>query len=394
MQSDILDQPRSVRSGEELDSPKLEAFLKARLPDLAGPLSVEKFPKGYSNLTYLIHVGERQMVLRRPPFGAKIKTAHDMGREYRILSHICGLYPKVPRPLAYCEDESILGAPFYVMERVTGIILRAQPPPGLELTPARMRQLSESFIENLVEIHALDYAAAGLGDLGKPNGYVARQVEGWTRRYQNARTDDIAEMDRVALWLTQHMPAESGACLIHNDYKYDNLVLDPVAQASPPVRSPGVSPEETEFAGETPGDSTGGDACATWRIKAVLDWEMATLGDPLMDLGSTLGYWVDADDPAEWQQQSFGVTTLPGNLNREQLLDYYSMRSGRTIEHAVFYHAYGLFKIAVIVQQIYARYKQGLTKDERFGRLIHLVRAASRTGELAIEKGRVSHLTS
>ncbi len=363
MQSDILDQPRPVRSGEELDAPKLEAFLKTRPPDLAGPLSVEQFPKGYSNLTYLIHVGDRQMVLRRPPFGAKIKTAHDMGREYRILSHICGLYPKVPRPLAYCEDESILGAPFYVMERVTGIILRAQPPSGLELPPTRMRQLSESFIENLVEIHALDYAAAGLGDLGKPNGYVARQVEGWTRRYQNARTDDIAEMDRVALWLTQHMPAESGACLIHNDYKYDNLVLDPALQT-------------------------------TWRIKAVLDWEMATLGDPLMDLGSTLGYWVDAGDPAEWQQQSFGVTTLPGNLNREQLLEYYSKRSGRAIEHPVFYHAYGLFKIAVIVQQIYARYKQGVTKDERFSRLIHLVRAASRTALLGIEKNRVSGLTN
>ena len=363
MQSDILDQPRPVRSGEELDAPKLEAFLKTRLPDLAGPLSVEQFPKGYSNLTYLIHVGERQMVLRRPPFGAKIKTAHDMGREYRILSHICELYPKVPRPLVYCEDESILGAPFYVMERVTGIILRAQPPAGLELAPARMRQLSESFIENLVEIHALDYAAAGLGDLGKPNGYVARQVEGWIRRYQNARTDDIAEMDRVAVWLTQHMPSESGACLIHNDYKYDNLVLDPDQENS-------------------------------WRIKAVLDWEMATLGDPLMDLGSTLGYWVEADDPAEWQQQSFGVTTLPGNLNREQLLEYYSKRSGRSIESPVFYHAYGLFKIAVIVQQIYARYKQGLTKDERFGRLIHLVRAASRTALLGIEKNRVSGLTN
>src|SRR5438094_1194587 len=317
MQSDILDQPRPVRSGEELDAPRLEAFLKTRLPDLAGPLSVEQFPKGYSNLTYLIHVGERQMVLRRPPFGAKIKTAHDMGREYRILSHICELYHKVPRPLVYCEDESVLGAPFYVMERVTGIILRAQPPPGLELAPARMRQLSESFIENLVEIHALDYSAAGLADLGKPNGYVVRQVEGWIKRYQNARTDDIAEMDQVALWLTQNMPSESGACLIHNDYKYDNLVLDP---------------DREDF----------------WRIKAVLDWEMATLGDPLMDLGSTLGYWVDPDDPEDWQQQSFGLTTQPANLNREQLLERYVAKSGRTVGDPVFYDSYALCKIAVI----------------------------------------------
>jgi aminoglycoside phosphotransferase (APT) family kinase protein len=357
----LLDQPQSVRRGEELDAQKLEAYLKAGLPELSGPLVIEQFPKGYSNLTYLLRAGNRELVLRRPPFGAKIKTAHDMGREYRILSHICGVYPKAPRPLLYCEEESVLGAPFYVMERVQGIILRAQPPQGLELPPQLMRRLSESFIESLVEIHAIDYAAAGLADLGKPAGYVVRQVEGWTRRYQNARTDDITAMDHVAGWLRDHMPGESGACLIHNDYKYDNLVLDPADLS---------------------------------RINACLDWEMATLGDPLMDLGSTLGYWVDATDPEEWRQQSFGVTTLPGNLNREQLLEYYTVRSRRKAEQAVFYYAYGLFKIAVIVQQIYSRYKQGFTQDERFKRLIHTVRAASRTAVLAIEKGRISGLGS
>ncbi len=299
------------------------------------------------------------MVLRRPPFGAKIKTAHDMGREFRILSHICGVFPKVPRPLAYCQDESVLGAPFYVMERVTGIILRAQPPAGIELSPELMRQLSESFIANLVEIHTIDYAAAGLGDLGKPDGYVTRQVDGWTRRYQNARTDDIPDMDRVAAWLAQHKPSECGACLIHNDYKYDNLVLDPENLS---------------------------------KIKACLDWEMATVGDPLMELGSTLGYWVDADDPEDWRRQAFGVTTLPGNLNREQLWERYAQRSQRKPDGAVFYYAYGLFKIGVIVQQIYARYKQGLTKDERFGRLIQTVRDASRIAMLAIEKRRISQL--
>jgi len=364
MRADLLDKSQPVRSGEELDPKKLEAFLHAQLPELSGPLSIEQFPKGYSNLTYLIRVGAREMVLRRPPFGAKIKTAHDMGREYKILSHICDLYSKVPRPLAYCEDESVLGAPFYIMERVTGTILRAQPPPGLKLGPDLMRQISETFIDNFVEIHAIDYKAAGLTGLGKPIGYVARQIEGWTKRYQNARTDDIPAMDRVSSWLSGHMPGESGACLIHNDYKYDNLIFD---------------------AAESDGQ--------TWSIRAVLDWEMATIGDPLMDLGSTLGYWVDADDPEEWRQQSFGVTTLPGNLNREKLLERYAKRSGCTIENAVFYHAYGLFKIAVIVQQIYARYKQGLTKDERFGRLIHSVRAASQTAVLAIEKNRVSRLT-
>jgi aminoglycoside phosphotransferase (APT) family kinase protein len=376
MSTDLLDQPQRVRSGEELDVPKLEAFLTARFPDLAGPLAVEQFPKGYSNLTYSVRFGDREMVLRRPPFGAKIKTAHDMGREYRILSHISPRYPKVPRPLVYCADESVLGAPFYLMERVSGIILRATPPPGLELSPPVMRGLAENFIENLVELHALDYAAAGLADLGKPDGYVTRQIEGWTKRYQNARTDDIPEMERLARWLADHLPTEFGACLIHNDYKYDNLVLTPISLSSPRGEGQGEgSPENSLY------------------IKAVLDWEMATIGDPLMDLGCTLGYWVDPDDPDDWQQQSFGVTTLPGNLNREQLLHRYSQLSARNASQPVFYYAYGLFKIAVIVQQIYARFKQGLTKDERFARLIHTVRAASHTAELSIKKNRISKLT-
>src|SRR5438105_1244289 len=186
----LLDQPVPVRSGEDLNIPKLEAFLSARFPEFSGPIAIEQFPKGYSNLTYAVRAGDRQMVLRRPPFGAKIKTAHDMGREFRILSHIWTVYSKVPRPLVYCEDESVLGAPFYLMDRVAGVILRAQPPPGLNLHPALMRELSESFIENLVEIHAIDFVAAGLADLGKPEGYVGRQVEGWSKRYLNARTDD------------------------------------------------------------------------------------------------------------------------------------------------------------------------------------------------------------
>lgn len=360
MPANLLDQPQAVRHGEELDTAKLALFLKTRFPEFDGPLVVEQFPKGYSNLTYLVRVGERELVLRRPPFGAKIKTAHDMGREYRILSHLVEFYPKVPCPLAFCEDESLLGAPFYVMERITGVILRAAAPRGVDLCPALMRRLSESFIDNLVDLHAIDYRAAGLADLGKPEGYVARQVEGWIKRYQNARTDDIPNMERLARWLAEHKPAESGGCLIHNDYKYDNLVLDP---------------EDLS------------------RIKACLDWEMATIGDPLMDLGSTLGYWVDPDDPEQWRCHSFGVTTLPGNLNRAQLLERYANRSGREIGQPVFYYVYGLFKIAVIVQQIYTRYRQGLTQDERFGPLIDVVRAASQTACLALEHGRISRLT-
>lgn len=359
MSGEWIDQPQTPRAGEELDVVKLGAFLQERLPGESGSLEVAQFPRGYSNLTYLLRLGPRELVLRRPPIGARIKSAHDMGREFRILSCLQGIYDKVPRPLVYCEDESVLGAPFYVMERVTGVILRAQPPPGLALTPDLMRRLSESFIDNLVAIHAVDCGAAGLGELGRPEGYVARQVEGWAKRYLNARTDDIAEMEEVAAWLDRHRPGESGACLIHNDYKYDNLVLDP---DDPP------------------------------HILATLDWEMSTLGDPLMDLGSALGYWVDADDPPEWRQQAFGVTTLPGNLSREQLVERYAVRSGRTVPDPVFSYAYGLFNIAVIVQQIYARYRQGLTKDERFARLIEVVRAASQMASRAIELGRVSRL--
>jgi aminoglycoside phosphotransferase (APT) family kinase protein len=224
-----------------------------------------------------------------------------------------------------------------------------------------MGRISEGFIDNLAAIHGIDYVAAGLGDLGRPEGYVTRQVEGWTKRYQNARTDDIPEIDRLASWLLAHKPAEAGGCLIHNDYKYDNLILDPEDPA---------------------------------QIKAVLDWEMATIGDPLMDLGSTLAYWVDADDPEDWQKQSFGVTTRPGNLNREQLLERYVAKSGHTVSNAVFYYTYGLFKIAVIVQQIYARYKQGVTQDVRFAGLIDLVRAASRTACMAIEKQRITRLAT
>src|SRR5262245_20034218 len=244
MRSDLLDQPQPVRPGEELDLASLGSFLRTRFPDITGPITIEQFPQGFSNLTYLIRVGDREMVLRRPPIGAKIKTAHDMGREYRILSHIERVYRKVPHPLAYCEDGSVLGAPFYLMERVEGVILRGQPPRGLALSPPLMHQLSTNFIENLVAIHDIDFVAAGLSDVGKPEGYVSRQVEGWTRRYQDARTDDIAAMDQLAYWLHDHKPSESGAALIHNDYKYDNLVLDP----------------------------------RNWsQIRACLDWEMATI---------------------------------------------------------------------------------------------------------------------
>lgn len=360
MENDLIDSSRAVRAGEELPHETLLAYLKQHLADLDGPLTVEQFPAGFSNLTYLLRVGDRELVLRRPPIGAKIKTAHDMGREYRILAHLHPVYPKVPRPLLFCEDVNVLGAPFYLMERVKGIILRAQPPRGVDLTPQTLRRLSEVFVDNLVEIHSIDYEAAGLGELGSPEGYVSRQIGGWTKRYYNARTDDVPDVEQTATWLQEHLPAGAArGALIHNDYKYDNLVL-------------------------APDDLT--------RVVAVLDWEMATAGDPLMDLGTTLGYWVEPTDPEEWQQYGFVLTKLPGNFTRNELLEYYSRRSGREIPDPVFYYAYGLLKIAAIVQQIYARYQKGLTKDPRFAQLGALVKACGRLAQRAIENKRIHRL--
>lgn len=355
----LRDRTRPVRDGEQLDRLKLFQYLSGRLPDINEPLEVEQFPAGFSNLTYLVRSGGREFVLRRPPVGTRVKTAHDMGREFLILSRLHPVYSKVPRPLLYCDDLSIIGAPFYLMERVGGIILRARLPKGLNLSPEVMRRLSESFIGNLAEIHAVDYLAAGLGDLGRPGGYVSRQIEGWTKRYYNARTDEVAEVEKLAGWLSRQTPPDRGRALIHNDYKYDNVVF-------------------------APSDLS--------RIVAVLDWEMATIGDPLMDLGTTLGYWVDADDPEEWQRCGFGLTALSGNLNRRQLLDYYARLTGRPVDDFVFYFASGLLKIAVIVQQIYYRYRQGLTTDQRFSDLGFLVRACGRLAERAIERGRIDKL--
>jgi aminoglycoside phosphotransferase (APT) family kinase protein len=350
--ANLIDQPREVRRGEELPIEKLVAYLHAQLPQFAGALSVKQFPSGHSNLTFFLQIGEQELVLRRPPFGDKIKSAHDMSREYRILSHLYPVYNKVPRALLYCDDESVIGAPFYVMERVQGMILRAKPPQGLALTPDVMRNLSLAFVDNLAAIHAVDYHAAGLGDLGKPNGYAARQVRGWTERYVNAKTDDLPDIERVAAWLAEHLPRESGAALIHNDYKYDNLVLDP----------------------------------SNLSIRAVLDWEMATIGDPLMDLGTSLGYWVEANDPEELRALAFGLTMLPGNLTREEIVQRYAQISRRDVSNIQFYYVYALFKIAVIVQQIYNRYKKGFTHDPRFASMIDAVRVLGKTAAREIEK--------
>ena len=259
------DRATSIRSGEELDAKKVLDFLRDSVPGLKGEVEIKQFPSGFSNLTYLVKVGEREMVLRRPPFGRKAKTAHDMGREYRVLSSLKPVFPYCPQPLVYTEDEAVMGCPFYVMERIPGVILRRDLPKGMELSPQEARTLSENLIKVQCQLHTVDYVQAGLGDFGRPEGYVRRQVEGWSKRYRDARTPDAPDFEKVMQWLYDKMPGESGIVgIIHNDFKFDNAVLDP------------SNPTE---------------------IIGILDWEMATLGDPLMDLGSSLGYWVEKDDP-------------------------------------------------------------------------------------------------
>ena len=363
-----LDRPTGVRAGEELDVDRLGRYFQREMPelaDLAGTdrpgdeIEVRQFPSGFSNLTYLVSVAGLDLVLRRPPFGANIKSAHDMGREFRILSALASSYRKVPRTLVYCEDADVLGAPFYLMERVEGVVLR--PRMAAEAAPdaETMRAVAGSLVDTLAELHAVDFDAAGLADLGRPEGYVRRQVEGWTKRYAAARTDDIEAMEQVAAWLAAQMPSESGAALVHNDFKYDNLVLDPRDLS---------------------------------RVVAVLDWEMATLGDPLMDLGTSLGYWVDPDDPPQMRELQLSPTTFPGNLSRLEVAERYSTTTGRPLEHLVFYYVYGLFKIAVIVQQIYARYQRGDTRDPRFASLIEGVRLCGQVAGQAIARGRIDRL--
>jgi len=354
-----IDQPAEPRAEDRLDADRLAAWLAAALPP-GRPLEVRQFPRGHSNLTYFLRWGEREMVLRRAPRGAAIKSAHDMGREWTILSALEGVYPKVPRPIAFCDDAAVAGAPFYLMERVQGVILRRDGAgPGTELPPPLLAALSRSFVDDLVALHAVDVRRGPLAALGRPEGYVGRQVKGWTDRYLAARTDEVPDIEAAASWLARNQPARGGAALVHNDYKYDNLVLDP-------------------------GDLS--------RIVAVLDWEMATVGDPLMDLGTALGYWVDPDDPPDFQALAFGPTMRPGNLDRAAIAARYAERSGRDLGPLLFVYAFALFKIAVILQQIYKRFRDGHTTDPRFAPLGAAVAVLGAQAVRALEKGRIHRL--
>lgn len=354
---DLIDQPVAVRAGEELDVAALEAWLLAHLPGSSGPLRVAQFPSGFSNLTYMLTLGELELVLRRAPRGAAAKGGHDMGREYRLLAALHPVYDKAPEPLAWCEDADLIGAPFYVMRRVRGVVLRARVPDGLALDAAGFATLSDTFVSELAKLHAVDTTAAGLQAFGHGEGYGRRQVDGWTQRYDAARTDDSPDLAPLAAWLSARVPPDSGLALIHNDFKYDNVLLDPDAPT---------------------------------RILAVLDWEMATLGDPAYDLGTTLAYWSEADDPGNLRR--FGTTHLPGNLDRHGVIAAYERHSGRRVQDPVFLFAYGLFKLAGIMQQIYARYRRGNTQDPRFAGLVHLVRDCGELAQRAIDRDRLSRL--
>ncbi len=358
--NEALDRPGEVKAGAELSQEALAAWLKAH--DLGALAEVKQFGRGYSNLTYLVRVlregSERDLILRTPPRGVKIASAHDMGREVRILRSLGTCWDKVPRTLGYEESDAVLGVPFYVMERVAGVIFRAQGPKSLPLATLDGHTLSTSLIDTLAEIHAVDVEKAGLANLGKPEGYNARQVRGWGERYAKAKTDEIPDVDSILKWLTEHTPSESGVALIHNDFKYDNVVF-----------APDLS-----------------------RIAAVLDWEMSTIGDPLMDLGTALGYWVQPTDPMLFQAMRFGPTDAPSSLTRMELVERYATKSGRPISNLVFYFAFALFKLAVVAQQLYQRFARGLTQEPRYAMMIEGVKGLTRVAVEAVERDRIDVL--
>lgn len=353
---DWRDKPVAVRDSKAIDIDALQRYLQPHLPGLKTPIQIRQYPSGFSNLTYEVSWGETRWILRRPPPGANVKSGHDMAREFKILNGLSPLYKRVPAPKLYCDDAAVIGAPFYLMDRIDGVILRADMPAAMRPAPELMANIAEQFIHTLAEVHTFDYNAAGLADLGQPDGYVERQVNGWIKRYNRAKTDDVQAMDKVGTWLQSNCPKSRRTALIHNDFKYDNVVLDPT----------------------------------NWtQIIGILDWEMATLGDPMMDLGTTLGYWVSPGDPPAMQALKLSPTTLPGNPSRSTLAHWYAAATGASLENLVFYYAFGLFKIAGIVQQIYNRYKQGHTDDPRFAGLIHAVRACSEMALQAIHTNQI-----
>jgi aminoglycoside phosphotransferase (APT) family kinase protein len=332
--SGTLDQARPLRDEDAFDIARVDDFLKQHVAPLQGTPTVEQFSGGASNLTYLLTYPDRELVLRRPPAGAKAKSAHDMLREAHVMAALKPHYRYVPSILAICDDESVIGQHFYVMERLRGSILRRDLPAELGMSPDDIRKLCHSFIDRLVELHHVDASLPALQKLGKGEGYIARQVAGWSERWHQATTEGTDPCEDVLRWLAQKQPAQDNAtCVIHNDYRFDNVVLDP----QQPL-----------------------------HIIGVLDWEMATLGDPLMDLGGSLAYWVQVDDDATFQSFRRQPTHAPGMLTRRELIDYYGQRTGLSVAQFDFYEVFGLFRLMVIIQQIYRRFALGQTTNPQF----------------------------
>jgi aminoglycoside phosphotransferase (APT) family kinase protein len=322
-----------VRAGEEIDLPALDRWLRARLPGLSGEPKLTQFAGGASNWTYRLEYANDDLILRRPPAGTKAKSAHDMGREYRIQKALAPHFPFVPEMRAFCDDPSVLGAEFYVMSRIAGPIPRRDLPRGVALSKDELNRLCHNVLDAMIALHAVDYRAAGLESIGAGAGYARRQIEGWSRRYRDARTWNVPNGELIMAWLAAHLPEQERLCVVHNDFRFDNVVLDPA-------------------------DPT--------RVIGVLDWEMATIGDPLMDLGNTLAYWVEAGDDFMAQRTRRQPTHLPGMLTRREVVDYYRQKTGIAAKRWAFYEVYGLFRLSVIAQQIYFRYQKGQTRNRAF----------------------------
>jgi aminoglycoside phosphotransferase (APT) family kinase protein len=331
---------RAVRAGEELDVPRLLAWLRERLPargiaglDLSPDPVITQFPGGHSNLTYLLTFGDVDIVIRRPPFGPVPPTAHDMAREFRWLSAMHRVFPLAPRPYLLCEDTSVIGAVFYAMERRTGVVVRAQEPPALADNLGARRSVSEAMVDTLANLHAVDVGRDGLEALGKPSGFVERQVRGWSERWERSRTTERPEMDALSKWLREHLPGDPPTpSVVHGDFKLDNVMFDP--------------------------GNLG-------RVVAVFDWEMSALGDPLVDLGILLAYW-SPTSPPEQRDALTTVTHQPGYLTASEIVERYAARSSRDVSNIRYYEVFALFKIAVVIQQIYYRWVKGQTSDPRF----------------------------
>jgi aminoglycoside phosphotransferase (APT) family kinase protein len=317
----------AVRDEDRFDVAKMHTWLRPFINEDQLP-EVMQFRSGASNLTYLLSYSERDLVLRKPPVGTKAASAHDMKREYLIQSRLQSVYPLVPKMIALCDDQSIMGSDFYVMERVEGEIFRRDIPAGI--TAADISVMADSLINGLVQLHAVDSSI--LKELNKGAGYVQRQVEGWSKRYRNALTDDVPAAEKLMAWLAANQPDDVDSCIIHGDWRIDNVVFD----------------------------------LANARIAGVLDWELATVGDPLMDLGSALAYWVDRDDESAFASLRRQPSHLPGMPTREEFLQRYLQLSGRKCADFTFYELFGLFRLAVIIQQIWARFRAGQTTNPAF----------------------------